>query len=708
MYAACLVSMGLIGTLVLINNPRHAVNRYFFAFTLGIILWMTSLFTGYFFIHGDLEKSLFFFRFAFGAGLLGLHFLLLFLYFFPKKTFPVPRFTGTVLTVVAFAVSIVATFSPAVEKDLYMKGSTPIDVFGPFYEVFLVMVVGYFLFILGFVVKKYFQSNNIDRKKVLYVGIGLILSLLFPISTNLVLPIFGIFIMQNEAAVFFLFFFVAVFYSIYKQRFFNLSYVILGILRNLILFLFFLLAFVTSFYLLIFVMGEGSRLAVLTMSSVIGFLLLRTLNRVFPDLYGMKFSQLKKTLAEFEAKIFNAKTFDEIYDLLQSTFVEKLNLKNASIRLLGKEGLNSNIPVYVEDDFTAILAKTSDIVVADELRSAQTHDNESRTLLNKLHDLKAALCFPLFSQGKMIGFLALGAKPKKEIFSREEIEELLKIRSSIEVCFMNIVISGSLREENDLMKIIINERTDTLKKANEKLEKMLKEQDSFISLTAHEFRTPLTVAKLGLEQLSFVHKKRLPADVIEDVKTSQIQLDKLAFLINRLLEMRRLEDDRIPVTIEKFELVSFVAESIKNMNLIGAKDGITFEFIRPRAKSVDLSSDRVKLQQVMDNLLQNACKFTRKGGNVTVELKIPAVKAAKKPAKVAMIAVKDEGPGIPKKDLDIIFDKFQQGSRYSQGVGLGLYLCRLYMRLLGGSISVQSQVGKGAVFTVKLPLMKRT
>src|SRR5690606_39297013 len=112
-----------------------------------------------------------------------------------------------------------------------------------------------------------------------------------------------------------------------------------------------------------------------------------------------------------------------------------------------------------------------------------------------------------------IGFLLLGNKSLNKAFSREEIEEIKKTIPNMEVTLMNIIITNSLQEENDIMKKVIHERTKTLKKNNKKLEKMIEQQNNIISLNAHEFRTPLTVAILGLEQISFVHKGKVSPEL---------------------------------------------------------------------------------------------------------------------------------------------------------------------------------------------------
>jgi len=150
--------------------------------------------------------------------------------------------------------------------------------------------------------------------------------------------------------------------------------------------------------------------------------------------------------------------------------------------------------------------------------------------------------------------------------------------------------------------------------------------------------------------------------------------------------------------MEKMDIIQNIESIVKSMRFIADVEGINVNFVQPAMESLFIVTDRVKFQQVLDNLLQNACKFTPKGGKIDVSVKADTKK------KRVLVSVKDNGVGIPKKDLKIIFDKFQQGSRYSQGVGIGLYLCKSYMDMLNGSVSVTSKPGKGSCFTLSLPL----
>lgn len=696
-YSITLLLLTAIGLVVFTKNPREAANRAFFFFTVSTIVWIIALYSSYSLLE-NLDLALSLFRLTYGASVLVLFSLTLFFYYFPRKTVRFPWWGMALLYGTAIGLSAICIFTPLIEESIYLEGEFQVDVFGPLYSLYLYFMLFHMVFAFILVVEKFFRVKGIEKKQVLYAGTGFFLFIVSALMTNVVLPVWDIFMFQAESPIFTLFFCFLVFFAIYKQRFFKFSYVTLSILRYLIAFSIFLSITFGTYYTLLLFFPTLRMEIVHTISISVGFLVNIGIERYFPNLYSFSFSQFKKTIASFNLHIFDYKTFAELIDFVSFTFYEKLNIKDPRIFILENDDLRDGIPMCKPDKFTQYLEETGDVIVGEELIAHKGQGGEGERVLKKMQDLSAELCFPLRSQGKLIGLFLLGNKTLKSSFSREEIEEIGKAIPGLEVTLMNILITNSLREENDIMKKIIHKRTVTLRRNNEKLEKMIEQQDNFISLTAHEFRTPLTVAMLGLEQISYLHKGKVSAEVEEDVKTSHEQLYKLAELINRLMEMRRVEDNKIPLVLEELNIVELVKETARGMQLLAQNEGRNVTYKGSLRKSVIVKTDRVKLQEVLDNLLQNAIKFSKKGGKVEVNLSISEKK------KTASIAIKDYGKGISKKDQKVIFDKYQQGSHYNQGIGIGLYLCKSYMDLLKGKINVKSTLGKGATFTVEIPI----
>ncbi|MCA9374652.1 hypothetical protein KC725_05835 [Candidatus Peregrinibacteria bacterium] len=681
--------MLLIGLMVLFKDIKSPLNINFFIFSISIVIWMTTLFAGYVYVPDELDLTLLFFRIAYGSSVFSMLTLALFFYYFPRITKPLP--TWLIRSIWTFAILLwgLATFTGAVESGVYMDGNIQVDIFGPWYSIYLIYTVILFISALYLAISKIKNSKGVERTKILFASVGFIIFVFMGIMTNIILPVFDIFILQSEAGLFSLTFFIGVFIAIYKQRFFNMTFLTLRGLRTLILLIIFFILLVSTYSILRYTQPDIDRAIVIGISSVVTFFSQRWIQKKFPDLYGPGYHQLRNALSEFNYEIFEAKTHDEIDDKLKKTFEEKLNIKNPYLYILETEEMGSN--------FTKELSKIKDVVVLEELLLESNKSQQTQMLIENMRELEAALFIPLKREGRLIGLLKLGERQQKKSFSREEIDEIRKVIPSLEVALMNILINDSLREENDIMKEIIHARTKNLKRSNKKLEAMIEQQNNFISLTAHEFRTPLTVAMLGLEQISYTHKGKVSDEVAEDIQTSHEQLDKLTQLINRLLEIRRVDDDKIPLSLEDIDIVKLVRDTAKGMNLLADQEEMEVTYSGPRIKKI-IKTDSVKLKEVLYNLIQNAIKFSKKGDKIEVTLRV-----SKKENK-AFVKIRDYGRGIAKKDQKIIFDKFQQGSQYNQGVGIGLYLCKKYMQLLKGSISVSSRLGHGATFIVEIPI----
>ncbi len=690
-YSFSFICMLVIGVFVFLKDTKSAVNRSFFFFTFAIISWMFFMFSGYSRVPDDLPGALLFFRFAYGFSVLALSSLVLFFYYFPHKASFFSEKIVKLNLVISLILCLIGSFTDLIEAGVYMENSVQMDRFGVLYGPYLIfcLLQIFLTFYLAF--KNLFILQGVERKKLIYVSFGFFIFALLATITNAILPFFGIFILQNESVTFSLFFFVSVFYSIYKQRFFHFSYLSLHFIRKLILFfsLFFLVWAIRAIYQYFDL--PANKIISYSFFTIVLFFSYPFLEKVFPDLYSPKFREFKRTISETKTHILDCKSFQELLELLKYTFVQKLSLRKVELYFISENKVSEEIPIYSEDALTEQLKKTKDVLVREEVKNIEVQ--------NRLKALKCHICLPLFSNKKLIAFLALDIGAKKNLLSREELDELVKIRRNLETSFMNILITNTLAKENDLMKRIISEHTHNLQSTNRKLKKLVSQQQNFISLAAHEFRTPLTVAMLGLESISFIHGNSVSQKVLSDIKVSYEQLDKLTYLINRLLEMRQIENGKVPVHLEKIDLVQFLQTVVENMSVLSKEKNVIVEFHNlSQKKQLSFFTDQIKLRATLENLIQNALKFSPKGAKIRLELAVDVIKNE------VILKVIDNGPGISPEDLKIIFDKFQQGSQNSKGIGIGLFLCKKYVKLLHGRILAQSTLGEGATFTVRLPL----
>ena len=231
------------------------------------------------------------------------------------------------------------------------------------------------------------------------------------------------------------------------------------------------------------------------------------------------------------------------------------------------------------------------------------------------------------------------------------------------------------------------------------LEKSNKIKDEFLGVMSHELRTPLNVIMNYSEAAMMGAFGEISAEQRRVAAKIRAQADQLLTLINGILEITKIESGTVLVEKNLIDLNDFMAE-------------LRSDYVRPPEKDVKLLwgetddlpvivSDRMKLKQIATNLINNAIKFTDHG-SVTVSGAVSAC------GRSVEFHVADTGAGIPNDLLPSIFDKFRQIdsgiNRNHSGAGLGLYIVKNFVTLLGGAIDVESKLGEGTHFTVSLPI----
>lgn len=229
------------------------------------------------------------------------------------------------------------------------------------------------------------------------------------------------------------------------------------------------------------------------------------------------------------------------------------------------------------------------------------------------------------------------------------------------------------------------------------LEHLEKVRQEFLSNVSHELRTPLTSI------LAFV--ETLEDGAIEDEKNNRRFLgvirknaERMHHLIDDILELSAIEAGKIHIEPRDMKLSLLVEEIFMNLSSKARERNITL--VNKIERDRTIPADRVRLDQMLTNLIDNAVKFSREGGSVTV--------SCENRQERNFISVTDEGEGISSEHLQRIFERFYRTdrarSREIGGTGLGLAIVKHLARLHGGEVSVASTLGKGSIFTVELPI----
>ncbi len=230
-----------------------------------------------------------------------------------------------------------------------------------------------------------------------------------------------------------------------------------------------------------------------------------------------------------------------------------------------------------------------------------------------------------------------------------------------------------------------------------KIREVDKMKDNFISMASHELRSPLSAIKGYLELLDAKNKGKLETESLKYLTNMNSSVDRLDVLVTDILEISRIEGNRIPFEISAFNPSDVIQKAIEEMRVKASQKNLALECSISNLPEV--KADRERLEQILINLLNNAIKYTIKG---KVEV------LAKTKGKEFLITVADTGIGISSEDMANLFQKFyrveNEELKSVVGTGLGLWIARELARKMNGDITAESIREVGSHFTLHLPL----
>lgn len=258
------------------------------------------------------------------------------------------------------------------------------------------------------------------------------------------------------------------------------------------------------------------------------------------------------------------------------------------------------------------------------------------------------------------------------------------------------IMSARVRATQQELEQIVEERTRELQTAITDIKDQQesdRKKDEFISIASHELKTPLTTLKAFFQ---LAGREMQPQQKSYNFfGNANRQLNRMERLITDLLDVSRINSGKMEYNFEEFDIQKLLKDTIESAQQISPEHRLVLE----ESTAVNVNGDRHRIEQVIVNLLSNAVKYSPEADKVLIwsELK----------GKSVLVTVKDFGIGIAKKHLGDLFDRYYriEGSQYRfQGLGLGLFISSEIVKRHGGSISVQSEPGKGSSFTFELPV----
>jgi PAS domain S-box-containing protein len=267
-------------------------------------------------------------------------------------------------------------------------------------------------------------------------------------------------------------------------------------------------------------------------------------------------------------------------------------------------------------------------------------------------------------------------------------EEMKKLNVSLEAK----VNKRTIELQNTLSELEASKEELTISLEKEKEVNDLKSR--FVSMASHEFRTPLSTILSSISLLAKYSSTEDQPKRVKHIDRIKSSVKTLTDILNEFLSLGKIEEGRVDVKPDRFDLTEFISDVINEMNvLLKLEQNIQYTHIGPN----DTYSDSNLLKHVVINLISNAIKFSPEKSIINIQTKIEK--------DITILQISDQGIGIPKSDQVHLFERFFRATNVTniQGTGLGLHIVGRYVDLLNGTIQYSSELEKGSSFTITYP-----
>lgn len=665
--------------LTCIGNSTKKVKISFSIVTIILILWINAVFFAHALSNSNEDITIFLIRLGDSLALLGAIAIFNFYNTFPQKKISIPLALKVIVGISAFVTILITICTEHVETITITNGEITGALLGKAYPLFITqfVIISVAAIVLAFKNKQLTNKKRRQHKTTLY---GLISMLFAATLTNAILPMFSVFIFQKESIIFSLFFLIPTFYCIHKYRLLNISSRSLNQLKHFIMFA--ALVSVTVFtngYISSKFLNINTNAAI-SISIILSLCVCTIIYKILPNFESQNSVYLSKCLKELETTLYRTNNYKNLELELEKALTINMNIQHIELKALSNN--------YKDTDIKTIELPTEYIGKITR-KKYLSHYNLTTLKTSNTISPETDILFGLVFGNQLLGVLCVGKKETLEEWSADEIDILYKFTKAITIPFSNIIFK-SIQSENILLKKIVQQNLKKLSSQYKSLLEISKQQKDFISAVAHEFRTPITIALLCVEEITFNNKSH------EGYKTARkalLNLKKLSenfFNINKH-NIKNIFQPKIPentkALIDEFTENIFKSNKKANNIQINIQHKIT--------DTQRFICDKSAINQLLHNLLNNALNFAKSKISITF---------SQTPSSL-LIKFSNDGPSIPPSQKQKIFSLFYSPDAQSTGIGMGLYLCQQITAYHKGRIEVlENEDGTdGASFLVTLP-----
>jgi signal transduction histidine kinase len=740
-----IISTFILGLIVYFQDKRKPLNIAFGLFTTSLSLW--TLFS---LVH-KLTETLLWARMIFLPIPLMTISLLFFSKNFPSSQKKILKNKKEYLFIFLLILLTVIGVSPLVMADVQIIEGSLHPVFGPFLIPFYLINGGFTLFAAINLIKNYRSANKMYRLRMQYMLVGLIMMLVIMTFMSLIIPqltnTYEIAFFSPTASILLVVFTA---FSIIKYRLWGVKYVVGNVIYLIIIVLsaFFIFDFVSAIHKILWgdVFAFGAQFTGFFITLIIVPLFL-FLNKNIKNYIHHRF-------------IYTSLNPSEVLDNLLKSIVTELDINKVVLRVLvivkesfsvNKVGVvlfNTNnkkvlykkligfddkenrhmrdlLEVVHFWDFQESRGYKSEILVFNEIvAQLDKRPFEEQKRLNKIikfmDEEDISVLLPLNRKVQLNGLMIVGDKNNGRAYTVENIDLLEKIIANTSVGVGRALLYKEVNSFNQTLQSKVDEQTNELKEKAKELEEKVealedarRRERDMLDILGHELRTPLTTARNAVSFLKTLVKqdKVTPEKVDLYLSKAQENLDREGNLLETMLSTTKIDNQKLELYIEKVDMIDVVNDSLDGLGVKAKAKGLEVKFNKPG--ECFGYADRQRIQQVVDNIINNAIKYTNEG-SVTITLE--NLSQDKTGRAMVKLTVKDTGQGMSEKAKENLGKKFYRANNYvnvgedtgmrvvrAGGTGLGLYVTYSLIKMMEGRIEVESEVGVGSEFKIYIP-----
>ncbi|MEI6478284.1 MAG: ATP-binding protein [bacterium] len=721
LYCFCLAFLVASALFIYFKNSKSWLNRYFLLLSVSIFAWLLTLY----FFDRQADSSLL--TLLGRANFTSAAFIVLFNYLFTPQVVGERSKWTWLLVAETVILAGLTQFTGLIDHSEHLKDGQHITQFGPLFPFYIVHIVVYVLVALYLTFFAYRKVKAAVRSQLNIIGFGVFLMAGIAIFTNIILPYgYNFFDFQEVGALSTTFFLLAIAYAISAHHLFDIRVIIKRtvIYTGLLIFALLTYSMVIFFFTNLFG-GNGS--AFDTRNFLVNLLaagliavgydpLRRTLEDKTDSFLFKKEYEEQAVLNELGRKLNDVVALDEALDLMMQTIVKVFHLHHAvtfvfqpaensevAIKRIKQIGYTSMNHVYLnDDDFTISYFSSHPGVTRLDVLNQETEEEKRRfsnlsngntkslpketshlirqhaikvAVAKKLTDLSAALAIPLHLNQQPIGLILLSDKLSGDTFSPEDVT---------------------------LLDTMATQAISSIQKA--KLYEGDQMKSEFVSIASHELLTPVSAMEGYLSMILDENMGKVDAQARNYLDKVYISSKRLSALVKDLLSVSRIEAGRMKMEPQSLDMNKLIHDTMDQLKFLAENKKLKMTYKAADKALPPVWADSDRTMQVLVNLVSNAIKYTPKGDIVIT------ASHSLQPTPHVQVSVTDTGLGISKAAQAHLFEKFYRVATPQTtgivGTGLGLYITKSIIEMMGGVMTLKSTEGKGSTFSFTLPTFK--